>query len=295
MADKDGRRLDKLCSPPSTLYLVSVASDDGRTRIQADVEHFPHPEGEHHACYTLLEPGWHTVSISVVTRCSSRPTDAGPHWEPQEAVTRRVVHFKENTSTTPTATTATEDAATSTGTASEGERVLKVVYVAHTDSREPMFRHWMVDYRRPGPLAHSLAPFDHVLVTGGLHDVVLYSTPEDFATNLEAEYVPSLRFSVRNMSRITWAGMWSLHEQKQQRTGRQARLSSKLRSFAFDDVARKMAKRWGMNWLSTRYMTTPRPDLSADGTRYSWPISLATIELWLGSICPSSSHEPSRC
>lgn len=55
---------------------------------------------------------------------------------------------------------------------------------------------------------------------------------------------------------------------------------------------------WGVTYLPLREMTSPRSDLRSDGVHYSWPVSLATLELWLGSICPpSSGWEPDsdRC
>lgn len=174
---------------------------------------------------------------------------------------------------------------------------LKVTYVSHSDSGEPLFRPWMTDYTRTGPLANTFAPFDYVLATSGLHDLALYDTAAEYAANLNSEFVPSLRFVVRNMSVITWAGLWSAQEAI--KSPRYLPMSNNARGFALDDVARRrVTTAWGIKWLGMGGMTAPRKDLCHNSAHYSWPVSMATIELWLGCICPpSQGWEPDsfRC
>eukprot|EP00475_Leptophrys_vorax_P032476 TRINITY_DN50127_c0_g1_i1.p1 TRINITY_DN50127_c0_g1~~TRINITY_DN50127_c0_g1_i1.p1 ORF type:complete len:638 (-),score=-15.91 TRINITY_DN50127_c0_g1_i1:117-2030(-) len=175
--------------------------------------------------------------------------------------------------------------------AEDAEHIV-AVFVAHSNASEPLYKEWMVDHKRRGPLANENAPFDFVLASSGLHDLSAFDSPEDYAAALDREFVASVRFAVnRGMggpsSAVVWMGPWALQQSK---------VATELlpsmnhpRLMAFDKAAKSLISSWNVPYISMVHMTLPRPDLSKDGTHYSWPVSMAMLELWLGAACPAPS------
>ena len=40
-----------------------------------------------------------------------------------------------------------------------------------------------------------------------------------------------------------------------------------------------------------RFLTSPRPDLNLDSTHYTWPVSMAMLDLWLHSYCAGTAGD----
>lgn len=59
-----------------------------------------------------------------------------------------------------------------------------LVFVAHTRASDVLFRDWMVDPRRRGPLVFDYGPFDHVLATSGVHDVFVFDSVDEYEKQL---------------------------------------------------------------------------------------------------------------
>ncbi|GJP41123.1 hypothetical protein CLOM_g8339 [Closterium sp. NIES-68] len=164
------------------------------------------------------------------------------------------------------------------------------VFVAHSNASEPLYKEWMVNHTRRGPLANEHAPFDFVLASSGLHDLSAFDSPEEYAAALDREFVASVRFAVNGGmggpgSAVVWLGPWAV----QQSAVAPELLPSMnhARLNAFDSAARSLINSWKVPFISTIPMTLSRPDLSKDGMHYSWPVSMALLELWLGSVCPA--------
>ncbi|CAI6009006.1 unnamed protein product [Closterium sp. NIES-65] len=202
------------------------------------------------------------------------------------------------------------------------------VFVAHSNASEPLYRDWMVNHTRRGPLANEHAPFDFVLASSGLHDLAAFDSPEEYAAALDLggwmlfarairqflypcvwpwfvtyyksgilcrslpadrEFVASVRFAVNGGMggpglAVVWLGPWAV-QQSAVAPGLLPSMNHPRLS-AFDAAAHSLINSWKVPFISTIPMTLSRPDLSKDGTHYSWPVSMAMLELWLGSVCP---------
>ncbi|CAI5463992.1 unnamed protein product [Closterium sp. Yama58-4] len=91
------------------------------------------------------------------------------------------------------------------------------VFVAHSNASEPLYRDWMVNHTRRGPLANEHAPFDFVLASSGLHDLAAFDSPEEYAAALDREFVASVRFAVNGGmggpgSAVVWLGPWAVQQ-----------------------------------------------------------------------------------
>ncbi|CAI7767202.1 unnamed protein product [Closterium sp. NIES-54] len=91
------------------------------------------------------------------------------------------------------------------------------VFVAHSNASEPLYRDWMVNHMRRGPLANEHAPFDFVLASSGLHDLAAFDSPEEYAAALDREFVASVRFAVNGGmggpgSAVVWLGPWAVQQ-----------------------------------------------------------------------------------
>ncbi|CAI5477577.1 unnamed protein product [Closterium sp. Yama58-4] len=163
------------------------------------------------------------------------------------------------------------------------------VFVAHSNASEPLYRDWMVNHTRRGPLANEHAPFDFVLASSGLHDLAAFDSPEEYAAALDREFVASVRFAVNGGmggpgSAVVWLGPWAV--QQSAVAPNLLHSMNHPRLSAFDAAAHSLINSWKVPFISTIPMTLSRPDLSKDGTHYSWPVSMAMLELWLCSVCP---------
>ncbi|CAI5535589.1 unnamed protein product, partial [Closterium sp. Naga37s-1] len=91
------------------------------------------------------------------------------------------------------------------------------VFVAHSNASEPLYRDWMVNHTRRGPLANEHAPFDFVLASSGLHDLAAFDSPEEYAAALDREFVASVRFAVNGGMggpglAVVWLGPWAVQQ-----------------------------------------------------------------------------------
>jgi len=58
----------------------------------------------------------------------------------------------------------------------------------------------------------------------------------------------------------------------------------------FEDASREALREDGYpNFLRMQPLTMPRPDLAFDSTHYTWPVTLAIIDMWLGSFCTEAA------
>eukprot|EP00271_Cylindrocystis_brebissonii_P012157 TRINITY_DN30305_c0_g1_i1.p1 TRINITY_DN30305_c0_g1~~TRINITY_DN30305_c0_g1_i1.p1 ORF type:complete len:540 (-),score=79.71 TRINITY_DN30305_c0_g1_i1:185-1804(-) len=178
------------------------------------------------------------------------------------------------------------------------ESLFNLTYVAHLSAGKPALKKWMVNsgLQGPaGPLGHQKAggPFDYVLASTGLHNLKEFQSPALFGETLERVYLPSLLGLVgHDPRRITWTGLWAAQEKR--KPMQFIPFSNNARGTLFDREAQRVLRDANVSWLNLKPMTLPRPDLCTDSAHYSWPLSFATLTLWLGSICHPSPAMPAE-
>ncbi|CAI5479043.1 unnamed protein product [Closterium sp. Yama58-4] len=171
-------------------------------------------------------------------------------------------------------------------------------YATHLDSDAPVFDDWRsASNLTGGPIATHFAPFDVVAASFGLHDITRKSNASEMAEAFKSVFLPSLQSLVRDPDGVTFFGIWAAQEKRKPQ--RYLHKSNNVRGFTFDDsLARVSYETKFGHFVDLQALTLPRGDRCTDSTHYSWPVTLAMLDVWLSALCedvvdsdtPESEH-----
>ncbi|GJP40192.1 hypothetical protein CLOM_g24469 [Closterium sp. NIES-68] len=170
-----------------------------------------------------------------------------------------------------------------------------LTYATHMGSDYAVFDDWRSSSNLTGgPIATHFAPFDIVAVSFGLHDITRKKDAQELSEAFKSVFLPSLQSVVRDAANVTFFGMWAAQEKAKPQ--RYLYKSNNVRGFTFDDTIARISeeKNFG-HFVDLQALTLPRGDRCTDSTHYSWPITLAMLDIWLSAVCEdvdTSESEP---
>lgn len=164
---------------------------------------------------------------------------------------------------------------------------VNLTYVSHFSPARDIFNPWMLNGKlTDGEKAYSGSKFDLVIQSNELHGVYMFQSPVEYGHALVSNFVPKVKrvCPPRGCTMVS-LGPWVGHEPWKPK--KSVHSSNNVRQLLWEDETYRLLRNHGLpHVLHMRSLTAPMrgSELSIDPVHYRAPVTLAMLDLILGSL-----------